>query len=170
MAKRHREILAKLDPIAVYRYQITEKDIRTIERYLNIIQRYVIGGSTWQDILTYPGPYATSIVIHELVEIRYLEARGVQSLKLKTPELQAALTAIIDAHNAANYEEHLFLQEYIKREYELSLEVATLIRANRGNEVDLQLFLESDIGVYILEDDKISEAEHLLEQLKGARS
>ncbi len=38
LARRHREVLAKLDPVAVARYQITEKDIRTIERYLRIIQ------------------------------------------------------------------------------------------------------------------------------------
>jgi hypothetical protein len=29
----NQEILAKLDPVAVTRYQITEKDLRTIEKY-----------------------------------------------------------------------------------------------------------------------------------------
>jgi len=42
LAKRHREILAKLDPVAVTRYQITEKDLRTIEKYLQIIQRHLL--------------------------------------------------------------------------------------------------------------------------------
>ena len=46
MAKRHRDVLAKLDPVAVARYQITEKDIRTIERYLRIIQGDLHGVST----------------------------------------------------------------------------------------------------------------------------
>jgi hypothetical protein len=34
LAKRHRDVLAKLDSLAVARYQITEKDLQTIERYL----------------------------------------------------------------------------------------------------------------------------------------
>jgi hypothetical protein len=42
LAKRHREILAKLDPVVVTRYQITEKDLRTIEKYLQIIQRHLL--------------------------------------------------------------------------------------------------------------------------------
>jgi hypothetical protein len=46
LAKRHQEILAKLDPVAVTRYQITEKDLRTIEKYLQIIQRNLISKIT----------------------------------------------------------------------------------------------------------------------------
>ncbi len=167
MARRHRNILTKLDPITVIRYQITEKDIHTIERYLKIIQRRVKGGSTWQDILTYDMPYATSIVIHELIEIRMLEIRGIQPLKLKTTALQKALENNKEAHNSATYEEHLYLQEYIKRQYQQHFEVATLIRANRGNDWDLHLFLESNIGVYFLEEDRIAEAENTLAKVKG---
>ena len=77
MAQKHRDILAKLDPVAVARYRITEKDIRTIEQYLKILQQRVFGGSTWQDIQTYPSAYATSITIHEIVEIRRLEELGI---------------------------------------------------------------------------------------------
>lgn len=45
MAKRHYEILAKLDPVAVTRYQITEKDLRTIEKYLQSIQTISIANT-----------------------------------------------------------------------------------------------------------------------------
>jgi hypothetical protein len=38
LAQRHRELLARLDPVAVTRDQITEKDLLTIERYIKIIQ------------------------------------------------------------------------------------------------------------------------------------
>jgi hypothetical protein len=38
VAKSHRDIMTKLDPVAVARFQITEKDLRIIERYVRIIQ------------------------------------------------------------------------------------------------------------------------------------
>lgn len=113
MAKKHREVLAKLDPMAVARYQITEKDIRTIERYLNIIQADLEqeGGSLWQEIIDFPQAYATSLVIHELVEIRLLMDRGIDPLKLETDALKRTLVSNIDTHIQAIYEEHSYLQE-----------------------------------------------------------
>jgi hypothetical protein len=147
--------------------QITEKDIRTIERYLKTFQRFVIGGSTWDDIRTFASPYATSIVIHELIEIRLLEAEGIRTLKLSTEELQETLSKNIEAHNTATYEEHLYLREYIQRQYQVYFEVATLIRANRGDDRDRQLFLESEVGVYILEEERVPEAEAIMVQVKG---
>ena len=166
MAKRHQEILAKLDPVAVARYQITEKDLQTIERYLKIIQADLYGASTWQDILHFDGPYATSIVIHEIVEIRQLQTAGVQPLKLKTKALQAALAAHKSAHIVALYEDHLFLQEYIQRQFQQQFQIATLIMANR-DEDDLELFLESDLGVYFLEMERVETAQAILDQMKG---
>jgi hypothetical protein len=63
LAKRHREVLDKLDPVAVARYQITEKDIQTVERYLKIIQFNLEqeGVSLWQQIMVFPSAYATSL-------------------------------------------------------------------------------------------------------------
>jgi hypothetical protein len=166
LAKQHRDILAKLDPLAVARYQLTERDIRTIERYLNIIQADLYGASTWQDILDFDGPYATSIVIHEVVEIRHLQAAGVQPLTLKTKALRAALAAHKAAHVVALYEEHVFLQEYIGRQFHQSFQIATLIKANR-DEDELELFLESDLGVFFLETERLEAAEAILGQMKG---
>ena len=77
--------------------------------------------------------------------------------------------ANIEAHIQAIYEEHLYLQDFINRQYQQFFQVATLVKANRDDEaeVDLQLFLDSDVGVFILEDDKIAAARQLLEELKG---
>ncbi len=57
--------------MAVARYQITEKEIRTIERYLKIIQAdlELEGVSLWQEIVELPTGYATSLVIHELIAV-----------------------------------------------------------------------------------------------------
>jgi hypothetical protein len=70
------------------------------------------------------------------------------------------------AHVAATYEEHLYLQEIISRQFQQHFEVATLILANRGNRIDLEMFLESDIGVYILEEERVDEAAEIIAQLK----
>ena len=171
MARRHREVLAKLDPMAVARYQITEKDVRTIERYLSIIQAdlELEGVSLWQEIIDFPPAYATSLVTHELVEIRVLLARGIDPLKLDTDTLQQTLASNIDAHIQSVYEEHSYLQEYISRRYQQLFQIGTLLKVNRldVDEVDLQLLLSSDIGVVIIEDDKLDEARRIINELKG---
>jgi hypothetical protein len=38
LAKRHRELLTRLDPVGLKRYQITEGDVGTVEKYIGIIQ------------------------------------------------------------------------------------------------------------------------------------
>lgn len=168
MARRHREVLAKLDPLAVARYQITEKDIRTIERYLEIIQADLEGASVWQEIRDFPGAYATSLVIHEIVEIRLLQVEGIDPLKLDTDALQQTLAGHIDAHIQAIYDEHSYLQEYIARQYKQFFQVGTLLKANRADalETDFQLLLDSDIGVVIVENDKLEDARRIIDELK----
>jgi hypothetical protein len=46
----------------------------------------------------------------------------------------------IDAHIIGVYEETLYLQEVIGRLFGQKFEVATLLKANRNDERDLQLF------------------------------
>jgi hypothetical protein len=110
-----------------------------------------------------------SLVVHEIVEIRLLEAKGIRPLKLDTKELQQVNVANIEAHIQAIYEEHLYLQDYINRQYRQFFQVATLVKANRDDEaeIDLQLLLESDVGVFILEESKIEAARKILAELKG---
>ncbi len=169
MAKRHRELLTRLDPVAVARYQITEKDIGTIERYLKIIQAKLAGTPLWQEIIDFPRAYATSLVVHELVEIRLLQARGIDPLKLNTFTLRHALATNIDAHVQAIYDEHLYLQDYINRHYKQLFQIGTLLKVNREDvdEVDFQLLLNSDIGVVLVEDNKLVEAQQIINELKG---
>jgi hypothetical protein len=168
LAKQHREVLAKLDPVAVARYLITEKDLRTIERYVKIIQAKLVGVSLWQEIVDFPSAYATSLVVHELVEVRLLQARGIDPLMLGTITLQRTLETNIDAHIQAVVDEHLYLQEYIVREYKQFFQIGTLLKVNRSDvtEKDFQLLLESDIGIMIVEDDKLEDARQIMAELK----
>ncbi|MCI0528050.1 MAG: hypothetical protein L0Y56_11495, partial [Nitrospira sp.] len=64
------------------------------------------------------------------------------------------------------YEEHIFLQEYIQRQFQQQFQLATLMMANR-DEDDLELFLESDLGIYFLEEERIEAAQAILDQMKG---
>lgn len=166
MAKRHRDLLAQLEPVGLNRYQITESDVQTVEKYLGIIQRG-LGASTWQELVDFGGPYGTSILIHEIVEIRLLKARGVNPLRESTRALRRLLAQHVEAHIIAIYEEHLYLQEVLNRLFGVTFEVATLIKANSGDDVDLQLFLESDVGVYIMEEHRADEARQALARLRG---
>jgi len=171
LAQRHREVLAKLDQSAVARYQITEKDLQTIERYLKIIQATLEteGVSLWQEIRDLPSAYATSLVIHELVEIRLLQAQRIDLLKLDTYALRQALASHIEAHIQATFDEHAYLQTYIAQQYQQFFQIGTLLKVNRQDvdEVDFQLLLDSDIGVVIVEDDKLEAARQILAELKG---
>lgn len=169
MAKRHRELLARLDPVGLNRYQITEKDAAKVERYIGIIQEDFLKlgvETTWQNIVRFAGPYGTAILIHEVVEIRALAARGLRPLRRKMNSLRQLLAQHVDVHVIALYEEHRYLQEVINRLYGQTFEVATLIGANCISS-DLELFLESDIGLFILEEERIDEAGRILARLKG---
>ncbi len=66
------------------------------------------GASLWQEIIDFPSGYATSLVIHELVEIRLLQAKGIAPLKLDTDTLQRTLASNADAHIQAIYDEHTY--------------------------------------------------------------
>ena len=168
MAKRHRELLARLEPVGLNRHQITEKDVREVERYLGVFQKKLPVQTSWEELVQYGGPYGTSILIHEVVEIRELRARGFEPLWLRMQPLRKLLRQNIDAHVIALYEEHLYLQEVIGRLLGQKFEVATLIKANSSDERDLQLFLESEVGVYLLEEERrVEAARQALARLKG---
>jgi len=153
----------------VARYRITENDIRTIERYLKIIQARLVGASLWQEIIEFPSAYATSLVVHEIVEIRLLQARGIEPLKLDTATLQITLANNLEAHIQATLDEHLYLQGYIARHYKQLFQIGTLLKVNRRDveEKDFQLLLNSDFGVVIVEDDQLERARQILAELKG---
>lgn len=168
MAKRHQDLMARLDPVGMNRYRITEKDVEAVEKYLGLIQKRLKTLSTWQELVRYGGPYGTSILIHEIVEIRTLQTEGFEPLQVRTQAtLRALLAQNIQAHVIALYEEHRYLQEVISRLYGQTFEVATLVKANRNDDRDLQEFLESDVGIFLLEEERVEEARLIIARLKG---
>ncbi len=132
----------------------------------------MVGASLWQEIVEFPSAYATSLVVHELVEFRLLQARGIEPLKLDTVTLQITLANNIDAHIQAILDEHLYLQGYIARRYKQLFQIGTLLKVNRRDveEKDFQLLLNSDLGVVIVEDERLERAREILAELKGERA
>jgi len=47
-----------------------------------------------------------------------------------------------------------------------SFELGTLVRANTNDE-DFEFFLESDVGVFLVEEERIEAARRAIAQLKG---
>jgi len=162
---QRQQLLARFDPVGLDRYGITADDLQCIERYIHILQSG-LGEMVWDEAVHIGGPYGTSILIHEIVEIRALQQGGVDPYRCTQEELAHVLADHLLAHVVAIYEEHLYLQDVLFRQYDCRFEVATLVKANRADDTDLNYFLESDIGVFLLEQDRVEEAQMYLEQLK----
>ncbi len=98
-----------------------------------------------------------------------MQARGTEPLKLDTITLQRRLVSNIEAHIQATLEEHLYLQDYIARRYKQFFQIGTSLKVNRNDvdEIDFQLLLQSDIGVVIVEENKLEVARQILTELKG---
>lgn len=61
------------------------------------------------------------------------------------------------------------LQEYIVRHHQQLFQVGTLLKVNRDDEEeeDLQLLLSSEVGIVIIEDDKLEAARQVMTELRG---
>jgi hypothetical protein len=68
---QHQQLLACFDPVGLERYGITADELRSIERYIRILQSG-LGETVWDEAIQIGGAYGTSILIHEITEIRTL--------------------------------------------------------------------------------------------------
>lgn len=162
---RYQQLLARFDPVGLERYGITADGLQRVEKYIRILQAG-LGETVWDEAVQIGGPYGTSILIHEIVEIRALQQAGIDPYRYSQKELARVLADHLPAHVLAIYEEHLYLQEVLLRQYGCRFEVATLVKANRADDTDLNYFLESGIGVFLLEQDRVEETKMYLERLK----
>lgn len=166
MAANYTDLLKRFDPIGIARYNITARDLELIERYIKILQAHLPHNS-WDEAVSIAGEYGTTILIHEATQIRGLMRIGIQPLRYQRVPLQNILRQHLDLHVHGIYEEHLYLQDVIARKYGQSFHVATLAKANLTNDADLNYFLESDIGIFLLEEERVEQARQALLQLKG---
>lgn len=162
---QYQQLWTRFDPVGLNRYDITTDDLQCIERYIHILQSG-LRETVWDEAVQIGGPYGTSILIHEIVEIRTLQQAGIDPYRYTQKELARVLADHLSAHVVAIYEEHLYLQDVLLRQYGRHFEVATLVKANRADDTDLDYLLESGIGVFLLEQDRVEEAKAYLEQLR----
>lgn len=162
---QYQQLLIRFDRVGLDHYNITADDLQRIERYVRILQSG-LSETIWDEAIQIGGAYGASILIHEIVEIRALQQAGIDPYRYTQEELARVLADHLSAHVVAIYEEHLFLQDVLLRQYGCRFEVATLIKANRADDTDLHYFLESDIGVFLLEQDRVEEARMYLERLR----
>jgi len=165
---RYQRLLKRFDLLGLDRYGLTAADLQHIEKYIHILQSG-LSETVWDEAIRIGGPYGTSLLIHEIVEIRALQQAGIAPYRCTQEELARMLADHLPAHVAAIYEEHLYLQDVLLRQYGCRFEVATLVEANRADDVDLNYFLESDIGVFLLEEDRVEEAQVYLERLRQGK-
>jgi len=67
------------------------------------------------------------------------------------------------AHVQATWDEHVYLQGVLARRFGVRFEVATLVKANRYDDTDLEMLLESDVGEFRLESEgRVAEARAFL--------
>jgi len=162
---QYQQLWTHFDPVGLNRYDITTDDLQCIERYIHVLQSG-LSETVWDEAVQSGGPYGTSILIHEIVEIRTLQQAGIDPYGYTQKELARVLADHLSVHVVAIYEEHLYLQDVLLRQYGCHFEVATLVKANRADDTDLNYFLESGIGVFLLEQDRVREAKAYLEQLR----
>jgi hypothetical protein len=163
--RQYQQLWTRFDPVGLNRYDITSDDLRCIEKYIHILQSG-LSETVWDEAVEIGGPYGTSILIHEIVEIRALQRVGIEPYHYTQRELARVLADHLSAHVIAIYEEHLYLQDVLLRQYGCHFEVATLVKANRADDTDLNYLLESSIGVFLLERDCVEEARAYLELLR----
>ena len=116
MATNYAELLRRFDPIGIARYQITARDLETVHRYLMILQSDLPRNS-WNEALTTSGEYGTSVVVHEVVQIRGLLRVGFQPLRNDAKRISEFLDEHREIHAAGLYEEHLYLQDVLMRKF-----------------------------------------------------
>ena len=159
-------LLARFDSIAIKRYGITEREVKRVGQYVRLLQE-VLPVTVWDQMQHYGKEYRTSILIHEVVQFRGLARAGINLLRYSRRTLARLLEENADVHVEALYEEHLYLQEVIQRKYGEYFQVATLIKANREDTRDLNVFLESGIGIFLLQSDEtVERARQVLRRMK----
>jgi hypothetical protein len=160
----YHHLLDHFDAYGLEQYDIGPTDLEMVHQYITILQAG-FPETVWDESLRTGGIYGTSILIHEIVEIRGLFRAGIDPFTLTARELARCLEVVPDAHVQGLWHEHLYLRTAIRCRYGQVFEVATLMQANEVGRLDVERFWESDVGVYLLEKDRIAAARAILEEL-----
>jgi hypothetical protein len=146
-------------------YHITEHDLLNVVRYITILQ-----GQESQVLndLAAGGYYGTSVLLHEIVELRILLARDPLLLQKGKRSIGLFLKENADAHIEGLMAEYPYLRRKIAYVFNEIVGVGELVRANAPME-DFKMLFDSEWQMPIFEptEEQAERASNLLARLKG---
>jgi len=112
--------LADFDPKIVADYNITEKDLDRVVRYLRLLQGP--DALALEDIAL-GGYYGTSALLHEIVELEILLEREPELLEMDRDAILDFWHANEDAHTQALASEYKYLRDVIRCLFDATIEI-----------------------------------------------
>ena len=157
--------LTDFDPDIIAAYHITERDLQNAVRYITILQ-----GRESQVLndLAAGGYYGTSVLLHEVVELRILLARNPLLLRKRKRAIGLFLKENADAHIEGLMVEYSYLRRKIAYAFDEIVCIGELVRANASTE-DFKMLFGSEWQMPIFEPtgEQVERASNLLARLKG---
>jgi hypothetical protein len=156
--------LPDFDPQAIERHNVTAQDIENAYRYVALLQG--TDSQTYADIVA-GCYYGTSVLLHEVIELRILLERDTQLLTKSRREIKAFLQDNEDAHVEGLKVEYVYLQQKIKEILGQEIGFGALLKANTIS-LDYQLLIESRLRRPIFEptEMEIDQAAESLARLR----
>lgn len=138
--------LADFDPDIVAAYHITEHDLQNVVPYITILQ-----GRESQVLndLAAGGYYGTSVLLHEVVELRILLAREPLLLQKGKRAIGLFLKENAGAHVEGLMAEYFYLRREIAHVFDEIVGVGELVQANASTE-DFKMLFDSEWQMPVL--------------------
>jgi hypothetical protein len=157
--------LADFDPDIVAAYHIAEHDLRNVVRYITILQGQE--SQVLSDLFA-GGYHGTSVLLHEVVELRILLARDPLLLQKGKRAIGLFLKGNADAHIEGLMAEYSYLRRKIAYAFGEIVGVGELVRANTSTE-DFKMLFDSEWQMPVFEptEEQAERASNLLARLKG---
>jgi len=156
--------LADFDQEALAEHGVIQRDIENVRRYVAILQG--MDSQTYADIAC-GCYYATSALLHEVVELRVLLKRDRWLLRRSGQRIKKFLENNADAHVEGLKAEYVYLQRVIRERLGEQIGLSALVRTNTTR-FDYNRLLESDLPLPFLRPtaEEVSKASKLLSRLK----
>jgi len=157
--------LTNFDPDIIAAYHVTDRDLQNAVRYITILQ-----GQESQVLndLAAGGYYGTSVLLHEVVELRILLAREPLLLRKGKKAIGLFLKENADAHVEGLMAEYPYLRRKIAYVFNEIVGIGELVRAKASTE-DYKILFGSKWQMPVFEPTKeqVERASNLLARLKG---
>lgn len=141
------------------------QDVENARRYVAMLQG--VRSPTFRHLAA-GGSYGTSVLLHEVVEVRILLGQDPGLLRRPRAQAITLLESNLNAHVEGLKAEYRYLWEKIRVVLGEAVGVGELVKANASN-IDLELLHASDLDlpIFLPTEAKIARAHQLLSKLKA---